>query len=73
VRPAILWSDGRTAAFVQDAYRTGLSGEVFQITGTALNTCNQGFHLVIEQGLLQRFAAIAGLARVGLHIEPPGS
>jgi len=45
VRPAILWSDGRTAAFVQDAYRSGLSAEIFQITGTALNTCNQGFHL----------------------------
>ncbi len=45
VRPAILWSDGRTAALVQEAHRAGLSAEVFQITGTALNTCNQGLHL----------------------------
>lgn len=45
VRPAILWSDGRTAALVQEVHRSGLSAEVFQITGTALNTCNQGLHL----------------------------
>jgi sugar (pentulose or hexulose) kinase len=45
VRPAILWSDGRTGAFVQEAHRGGLSAEVFQITGTALNSCNQGLHL----------------------------
>jgi sugar (pentulose or hexulose) kinase len=45
VRPAILWSDGRTAASVQAAHRSGLSAAVFQITGTALNTCNQGLHL----------------------------
>jgi erythritol kinase (D-erythritol 1-phosphate-forming) len=45
VRPAILWSDGRTAALVQASHRSGLSAEVFQITGTALNTCNQGLHL----------------------------
>lgn len=45
VRPAILWSDGRTGALAQEAHRAGLSAEVFQITGTALNTCNQGLHL----------------------------
>lgn len=45
VRPAILWSDGRTGALVQESYRSGLSAEVFQITGTALNTCNQALHL----------------------------
>lgn len=45
VRPAILWSDGRTGAFVQEAHRAGLSAEVFRITGTALNTCNQALHL----------------------------
>ena len=62
VRPAILWSDGRTAAFVQDAYRSGLSAEIFQITGTALNTCNQGFHLrwlqENEPAALARTAAV---------------
>jgi len=45
VRPAILWSDGRTAALVQQCQRAGLSDEVFQITGTALNTCNQALQL----------------------------
>jgi len=45
VRPAILWSDGRTGSFVQEAHRSGLSAEIFQITGTALNTCNQALHL----------------------------
>lgn len=45
VRPAILWSDGRTGALVQAAHRSGLSAAVFQITGTALNTCLQSLHL----------------------------
>jgi len=45
VRPAILWSDGRTGSLVQEMHRAGLSAEVFQITGTALNTCNQALHL----------------------------
>ncbi len=62
VRPAILWSDGRTAALVQEAYRSGLSAEIFQITGTALNTCNQGFHLrwlqENEPATLARTAAV---------------
>jgi sugar (pentulose or hexulose) kinase len=62
VRPAILWSDGRTAASVQEAHHSGLSAEVFQITGTALNTCNQGLHLrwlqENEPGTLTRTAAV---------------
>ena len=45
VRPAILWSDGRTAALVEQCQRSGLSAELFQITGTALNTCNQALQL----------------------------
>ncbi len=45
VRPAILWSDGRTGALVQELHRTGVSAEVFRITGTALNTCNQAVQL----------------------------
>ncbi len=45
VRPAILWSDGRTGPFVQEHHRSGLSAAIFQITGTALNTCNQALHL----------------------------
>lgn len=62
VRTAILWSDGRTAPFVQEAHRSGLSAEVFQITGTALNTCNQGVHLrwlqENEPGTLERTSAV---------------
>jgi sugar (pentulose or hexulose) kinase len=62
VRPAILWSDGRTAALVQETHRSGLSAEVFQITGTALNTCNQGLHLrwlqENEPATLARTAAV---------------
>lgn len=45
VRPAILWSDGRTAELVQANQRNGVGAQVFQITGTALNTCNQALHL----------------------------
>jgi sugar (pentulose or hexulose) kinase len=45
VRPAILWSDGRTASFVQSCQKAGLSLEIFRITGTALNTSNQGVQL----------------------------
>jgi sugar (pentulose or hexulose) kinase len=45
VRPAILWSDGRTGEFVQASHRAGLSTQLFHITGTALNTCNQAAHL----------------------------
>lgn len=45
VRPAILWSDGRTAELVQQLWRSGIGHELFQITGTALNTCNQAMHL----------------------------
>lgn len=40
VRPAILWSDSRTADFVRAAQTNGLSEAVFQITGTVLNTSN---------------------------------
>lgn len=45
VRPAILWSDGRTAELVQKFWQDGVGQELFQITGTALNTCNQAVHL----------------------------
>ena len=45
VRPAILWSDGRTGALVQELHASGVSAEVFRITGTALNTCNQAVQL----------------------------
>lgn len=45
VRPAILWSDGRTADLVKDLWQSGVGHEIFQITGTALNTCNQAVHL----------------------------
>ena len=62
VRPAILWSDGRTATLVQDAHRSGLSAEIFQFTGTALNTCNQGLQLrwlqENEPAALARTAAV---------------
>jgi sugar (pentulose or hexulose) kinase len=62
VRPAILWSDGRTGAMVQEAHRSGLSAEFFQIVGTALNTCNQALHLrwlqEHEPQTLERTAAV---------------
>lgn len=45
VRPAILWSDGRTAELVKACWQAGIGQEIFQITGTALNTCNQAAHL----------------------------
>lgn len=45
VRPAILWCDGRTAPFVEESHRSGLSAAIFEITGTAFNTCNQAGHL----------------------------
>ncbi len=45
VRPAILWSDGRTGAFVEESHRNGLSEAIFAITGTALNTSNQALQL----------------------------
>ncbi|MBK8047565.1 MAG: carbohydrate kinase [Anaerolineales bacterium] len=45
VRNAILWSDGRTAPFVVACQRAGISSQLFQITGTALNACNQGAQL----------------------------
>lgn len=45
VRPAILWSDGRTADLVKELWLSGVGHELFQITGTALNTCNQAVHL----------------------------
>ena len=45
VRPAILWSDGRTAGLVTELWDAGIGHELFTITGTALNTCNQGMHL----------------------------
>lgn len=45
VRPAILWSDGRTADLVKNLWQSGIGHELFQITGTALNTCNQAVHL----------------------------
>ncbi len=62
VRPAILWSDGRTAELVQEFWRSGVGREVFQITGTALNTCNQAVHLrwlqEHEPDTLNRTAAV---------------
>lgn len=45
VRPAILWLDGRTADFVRDCQRSGVSDQFYQITGTVLNTSNQAGHL----------------------------
>ena len=45
VRPAILWSDGRTADLVKELWQAGVGHELFQITGTALNTCNQAVQL----------------------------
>ncbi len=45
VRPAILWSDGRTAASVKQLWQAGVGSAIFAITGTALNTCNQAIHL----------------------------
>lgn len=45
VRPAILWSDGRTAELVKELWQNGVGHEIFQITGTALNTCNQAVQL----------------------------
>lgn len=62
VRPAILWSDNRTADFVRDCYRTGQSAELFRISGTALNTCNQAAHLrwlqIHEPDTVRRTAAV---------------
>jgi erythritol kinase (D-erythritol 1-phosphate-forming) len=45
VRPAILWSDGRTGPLVEESHRSGLSTAIFAITGTAFNTGNQAGHL----------------------------
>jgi sugar (pentulose or hexulose) kinase len=45
VRPAILWSDGRTADLVQELWANSVGHALFAITGTALNTCNQAVHL----------------------------
>lgn len=45
VRPAILWSDGRTAELVAKFWQSGVGRAIFEITGTALNTCNQAIHL----------------------------
>lgn len=45
VRPAILWLDGRTADFVRQGQQSGLSDQLFRITGTALNTSNQAAQL----------------------------
>lgn len=45
VRPAITWLDGRTGPLVSAAHTSGLSRDVFAVTGTALNTANQALHL----------------------------
>ena len=45
VRSAILWSDGRTADLIAASQHTGVSDQIFQITGTKLNTCNQAMQL----------------------------
>lgn len=45
VRNAILWLDGRVGDSVREAHSSGLSDEIFAITGTALNTSNQALHL----------------------------
>jgi len=62
VRPAILWSDGRTAELVQTLWQSGIGHELFQLTGTALNTCNQAMHLrwlqAHEPETLDRTAAV---------------
>jgi sugar (pentulose or hexulose) kinase len=64
LRPAILWSDGRTADDVREAYRSGLSAEVFAITGTALNTCNQALHLRwLQEHEPETYAATAWVLR----------
>jgi sugar (pentulose or hexulose) kinase len=62
VRPAILWSDGRTGDLVKALWRSGVGHELFQITGTALNTCNQAVQLrwlqEHEPDILDRTAAV---------------
>ena len=62
VRPAILWSDGRTAALVTELWEAGIGHDLFTITGTALNTCNQGMHLrwlqEHEPATLERTSAV---------------
>lgn len=62
VRPAILWSDGRTADLVQELWAGGVGHALFGITGTALNTCNQAMHLrwlqSHEPETLERTAAV---------------
>lgn len=61
VRPAITWLDGRTSEMVTAAQVSGLSDQVFAITGTALNTANQALHIrwlhEHEPESLQRSAA----------------
>ncbi len=62
VRPALLWCDGRTAPLVEQFWQEGVGQELFQITGTALNTCNQAVQLrwllEHEPETLQRTAAV---------------
>ncbi len=62
VRPAILWSDGRTADLVKQLWQTGIGHQLFEITGTALNTCNQAVQLrwlqEHEPDILERAAAV---------------
>lgn len=45
VRPAIIWLDGRAADYLGEFQRQGIDKEIFGITGTALNSCNQGLQL----------------------------
>jgi erythritol kinase len=45
VRPAITWLDGRAADYLGQFQRQGIDKEIFAITGTALNTCNQGLQM----------------------------
>lgn len=45
IRPAILWSDGRTADYVRAAHQSGLAETIFAITGTVLNTSNMAAQL----------------------------
>ncbi|MFO7633782.1 MAG: FGGY-family carbohydrate kinase [Caldilinea sp.] len=64
VRPAILWSDGRTADLVREFWRTGVGQQLFQITGTALNTCNQAVHLHwLQENEPETLARTAGALR----------
>lgn len=42
---AITWLDGRTSSLVKDYHESGVAQEVFNITGTDINSSNQGAQL----------------------------